>query len=305
MAKPIHITLLTDARYLKPKPGDWYVENIFQEDDLLTAALATRGFNVHRTNWDNPDFDWTQTQYALFRTTWDYFDRFPEFSEWLQTTKSKTIFLNPLALVQWNMDKHYLNDLAMLGINVPPTIFLETGNERRLADILQESGWNEAVLKPAVGGAGRHTYRLNGHNCTAHEGIFRELITNEAMLLQEFMYNVPIKGEVALMVFDGKFTHAVLKRAKEGDFRVQDDFGGTVYDYTPTAKEIAFAESVVRACSPLPIYARVDLIWDNENQLSVSELEMIEPELWMRNFPESAEIFADALLKFHQKLQPK
>jgi hypothetical protein len=70
------ITLLTEIRYLQPKPDDWYVENIMLEDRLLRAALEKRGLRVHRTRWDDPAMDWSTTRFALFRTTWDYFDRF-------------------------------------------------------------------------------------------------------------------------------------------------------------------------------------------------------------------------------------
>jgi glutathione synthase/RimK-type ligase-like ATP-grasp enzyme len=174
-------------------------------------------------------------------------------------------------------------------------LFIEKGDVRSLAEMVQASGWQECVLKPAVGGAGRHTYRLNVHNIAAQESLFRKLIAEEAFLLQDFMQQITVKGEVALMLFEGKFTHAVLKKAKAGDFRVQDDFGGTVHDYQPTQEEITFAEAVVRTCDPLPVYARVDVIWDNEDRLCVSELELIEPELWFRNCPVAAEAMADGI----------
>jgi hypothetical protein len=93
----------------------------------------------------------------------------------------------------------------------------------------------------------------------------------------------------------GEYTHAVLKRAKEGDFRVQDDFGGTLHDYHPNEKEIDFAIRAVQACPGQPLYARVDLIWNNQNQPVLSELELIEPELWFRREPDAAEVLADAI----------
>ncbi|MEO0438812.1 MAG: hypothetical protein AAF098_18120, partial [Pseudomonadota bacterium] len=65
--------------------------------------------------------------------------------------------------------------------------------------------------------------------------------------MQPFQHRIVSEGEVSMMVFNGQFTHAVLKKAKAGDFRVQDDFGGTVDDYTPTEEEIEFAKNTVRA----------------------------------------------------------
>ena len=40
--------------------------------------------------------------------------------------------------------------------------------------------------------------------------------------------------------------------------------------------------------SPMPAYARVDVIWNNKSELVVSELELIEPELWFRLNPHAA-----------------
>jgi hypothetical protein len=100
------------------------------------------------------------------------------------------------------------------------------------------------------------------------------------------------------MLFGGTFTHAILKKAKAGDFRVQDDFGGTVHSYDPSPAEIAWAEQVVALCDPLPVYARVDAIWDKKQEPALAELELIEPELWFRYHPEAAEKLADALTKY-------
>ena len=84
---------------------------------------------------------------------------------------------------------------------------------------------------------------------------------------------------------------------KKGDFRVQDDFGGTVLKYKPNSEEIEFAETAVKACETMPIYARVDMFTDNNGQLALSELELIEPELWFRNNPDSADKLAIAVKK--------
>lgn len=292
----IDLTLLTDARYVNPSAIDWYIQNVLDEDRLITEALQRRGLTVTRTNWDNPEYDWTKTRFALFRATWDYFDRFQEFSKWLTSVSDKTNLINPLSLVKWNMDKHYLRDLKKRGITIPPTLFIEPGENRSLTEIIKSTGWNDCILKPAVSGAARHTYKLNASNVKDHEMIFRKLIGEESMLIQEFQHQVTTKGEIALMVFGGKFSHAVLKKAKAGDFRVQDDFGGTVHEYYPSQQEIEFAEHTVSTCMPLPVYARVDVIWDNQNNLCVSELELIEPELWFRKHLPAADAFAEAVL---------
>lgn len=291
------IALLTESRYLDPHDPNDYVRNILTEDRLMRAALEKKGLRVTRVDWADPDFDWSSVRAAIFRTTWDYFLRFDEFSVWLNDVSAKTRLINPIELIRWNIDKHYLLELKNNGINIPPTRIIECGEKITLEELHNETGWKETVLKPTVSGGGKDTYRLNSKNLVAHESIFQSLISHEAMMLQPYITSIESHGEVALMVIGGKFTHAVLKKAKAGEFRVQDDFGGTVHLYNPSKEEIAFAEHVVSVCSPAPMYARVDVLLDNEGKPSVSELELIEPELWFRFHPPAADILADKIYK--------
>lgn len=289
------LVILTDHRYVNPSERNDYIDNVLLEDGLVKEALEAKGLRVYRTNWDNPDFDWTTTKAILFRTTWDYFDRFEEFSIWLNKVSQQTKLINPESLIRWNIDKHYLKDLSEKGIHTVETQFIEQGEQTSLQELADRYNYNHFVLKPTVSGAARHTYNIKFENIAVYEGIYAELINNEAMMIQPFIKNITTKGEIAFMVFGGKFSHAILKKAKPGDFRVQDDFGGTVHDYIPTQSEITFAENVVSKCNPLPLYARVDAVWDNDGKLAVAELEMIEPELWFRNDPKSATYLADVI----------
>ena len=97
--------------------------------------------------------------------------------------------------------------------------------------------------------------------------------------------------------FDIAFV-SVLKRAKAGDFRVQDDFGGSVEPYFANIDEIALAEKAFNACEPRPVYGRADIIRDNSNQLALAELELIEPEGWLRMMPKAAKKFAKAVANY-------
>lgn len=291
------VVLLTEGQYVNPVAIDWYVDQVLTEDRLVAEALEKHGLRVLKTNWDNPLFDWSSTKCILIRTTWDYSGRFPEFSAWLEKVSQQTRVINPIEQVYWNIDKHYLLDLEASGVRIPPTHIIEPKTEATLKDIQAQLGWDEMVLKPAVSAGGRHTYRLNKDNIGAHEAIFQTLILEEALLLQPFLYNIISKGEIALMVIDGKVTHGVLKRAKKGDFRVQDDFGGSVALYNPEPEQIALAEQAVAACDSVPMYARVDMVWDNEDQLALSEIELIEPEMWFRHCPNAATALADCIHK--------
>jgi glutathione synthase/RimK-type ligase-like ATP-grasp enzyme len=289
------IIILTDERYETPDESHWYQAQLLGEERLLMAGLEARGLRTARVAWSNPDFDWTRARAAVFRSTWNYFVRFADFSAWMERVADATQLINAPELVRWNVDKHYLRDLAECGVNVPVTRFIERGELTTLAEVMQANGWKEAILKPAVSGAARHTYRLNMANLESHESVLRDLLRDEAMMVQPFLGKVLTQGELSLMVIGGRCTYAVRKIAKPGDFRVQDDHGGTVHHHIPTADEIAFAEEVVAACPQSPLYARVDAVQDDEGELSLMELELVEPELFFRCHPPAADALAAAI----------
>jgi glutathione synthase/RimK-type ligase-like ATP-grasp enzyme len=292
------ITILTEACYVNPTERDQYIDNVMLEDELIIKQLEAKGLKVHRTNWDNPDFDFTTTKYVLFRAIWDYFDRFPEFSKWIEEVSQQTKLINPAEQIVWNMDKHYLKDLEDAGINIVNTNFIEIGDTRTLSNAIADSGWEHVILKPAVSGGARHTYKIKPGESNQHEAIYKELIAEEAMLIQPFINSIMDKGEVSFMVFGGKYSHAVLKKAKAGDFRVQDDHGGTVHHYEASAEEIEFVQNVMVKCKTVPVYGRVDVAWDNDGELALVELEIIEPELWFRESEKSSVMLADAVMDF-------
>jgi len=89
------ITLLTRKTYFQPKEVTPYISNILQERKLLQAALEKRGLKVDCTYWDDPNYDWSQTKAVVFRTIWDYFERYDEFSTWIEKVKTQTQLINP------------------------------------------------------------------------------------------------------------------------------------------------------------------------------------------------------------------
>lgn len=291
------ITLLTCRAYYKPDNVTPYIQNILLEQELLKSAFEAQGLKVDITYWDNPSYEWQQTKSVLFRTVWDYFERFDEFWEWLEQVKTKTRLINSYELIKWNIDKHYLRDLKNNGIQVVPTYFADRGNNISLQEIANLNDWKHIVIKPAISASAFNTYKITNDEIEQKEQLFHELLQTHDMLVQPFFPTISELGEASLMVFGGKFTHAILKKAKAGDFRVQDDFGGTVHDYNPTQEEIKFAEKVFQSCTSLPIYGRVDIVWDSNKHIYLSELEIIEPELWIRNRPESANKIAEAVNK--------
>ncbi|MDN0077282.1 hypothetical protein QU481_20830 [Crenobacter sp. SG2303] len=289
------VVVLTDSRWVTLDEQDWYSRQVHHEDGLVVDALRRCGLTVSRRAWDDASVDWHDAGALLFRTTWDYFDRFGEFSPWLDQVSSETTLYNEAGLLRWNIDKHYLADLREARINIVPTCYLEINEPRTLVQAVSDTGWDELILKPAVSGSARHTYRFAASDAARYECVYAELIQQEALMLQPFQHQIVDHGELSLMVIDGQVTHAIRKTAKTGDFRVQDDHGGTVHRYAASAEEITFAEAAVAAVPFDVLYARVDVIRDNDGRLAIMELEMIEPELFFRFNPAAADRLAAGL----------
>lgn len=293
------IVILTEDRYEKPRKKDWYTQNILKEDGLLLNALRSLGFSVTRSSWSSKKFNWEEVDYAIFRTTWDYFERLDEFLKWVNFYSKKIKFINDVDLILWNLDKNYLQNFPKE--DVVPSLFLKLNEKTSLDEIFKKTGWGELVIKPSISAASWNTHRVSKKSLDNFEFIFKKLKKNHKMIVQEFQPSVLDFGEISLIVFGGRFSHAVLKRAKKNDYRVQDDFGGSVGVYLPSKQEINFAEKIVSLCPKIPLYARVDLLFNQENKPVLSELEVIEPELWFRFNEKSADFLAKIIFDFINK----
>ena len=290
--KNYDVVVLTDSRYVNPLKTNTYISNVLREDELVINALKEKNLSVVKKDWNDSIFDWETTRSILFRSTWDYFDKFELFKKWFNKTKNKCLMINSTETIEWNIDKHYLLDLQEHQIPIPNSEFIKRGSSIDLLLLMQKKNWNEIVVKPTISGAAKNTYRLKEEEIIQFGPTWEKLIYKEDFIVQEFQNNVITEGEVAMIVIGGKFTHAVLKKAKEGDFRVQDDFGGSIAIYNPSEEMVKLAEKCTRILTPIPSYARVDIIWDNLMDLAVSELELIEPELWFRLNPNAAQKLA-------------
>ena len=291
----LDFVILTEDRYERPLKKDWYIKNIIKEDLLLMEALRNLGFSVDRVSWSSKDFEWSSVRFVVFRSTWDYFERLSEFRNWLDFASKKTTFINTYPQILWNLDKSYLSFFSQKGINIVPSFFVK--KKTSLVEIMNKFCWDEVVIKPVFSAAAWNTYRVSPKNLTKLEPVFLSLQKNKKMIVQEFQKSVLSFGEVSMVLIGGRVTHSVIKKVKKGDYRVQDDYGGTVGLYKASEKEVRFAELVVSMCSPIPAYARVDVIVDNNNKLALSEIELIEPELWFRFNPRAADLLAKEIQK--------
>lgn len=277
------------------------------DDDLqpLQQALEKAGIQAPIVAWDDPTVSWSRFDAALLRSPWDYADRLPEFLGWAENASKQTRLLNPLEVIRRNTDKHYLADLARLGLSVVPSEFAEPGDSAAaaLADFLEKySDAAEFVVKPAIGAGSRDAQRYGREQVVeATEHVKRLLDGKRSVLMQPYLASVDVAGETALMFFEGVFSHAIRKGAL-----LQKDVGPTralfatekITARTPGADELALAKAVLAALPGGPLaYARVDLIRAADGSPCLLELELTEPSLFFPFDKGAADRFAESLKK--------
>jgi hypothetical protein len=270
------IALVTASQM--PKPDS--------ETHLLVDALEALNVSTAIIPWDRPT-DWCAIPLVVLRTPWGYFRQIDEFLSWAHEVDHVTRLLNPYPIVRWNAHKSYLLDLQRKGMPVVPTRLLSAGDDRNsLGHIYSD----EIVAKPAIGAGafGAMKGRMAEDRLVSH---IESLLGVGDVLIQPFVPEIAMTGEVSLIFFKDVFSHAIRKLPAEGDFRVQDRHGGTVSDYHPVRRELEIASAVLAAAPGATTYARVDLV----NWLGAPvamELELIEPELFLRYAPSASTAFA-------------
>ncbi|MEZ6139623.1 MAG: hypothetical protein R3B84_03540 [Zavarzinella sp.] len=203
-----------------------------------------------------------------------------------------------MPLIEWNTDKQYLKDLRESGVAIPETRFIQQDSEISLESLFLGTGFADAIIKPFVGGAAKSTFRIAVNDSPQWETTWQNCLAQGGMLFQEFEPAIQHNGEISLIYFGAEYSHAVIKRAKAGDFRVQDDHGGTVAVYHPSKHAVEIGRQILLQAPQLPAYARVDLLPADYETYLLMELELIEPELFMRFAPPSAGKFAHVVKNY-------
>ena len=268
--------------------------HLTRDDELSAAALAARGVTVTPLPWTEIDpFAVLNAPPVVLRSTWDY-HRVPTlFLSWLQAMEeSGRAMWNGPAIARANLDKIYLRELEARGIAIPRTHWLDRPDAAGIAAALAAEQWDRAVLKPRIAATAYGTFVVQPDAWPPEDGLAPS--RSSGALLQEFVPEIVERGELSLVYIDGGFSHAVQRRAMPGDFRVQNEFGGTVKRVEPSPAARAFAERVVGAAAGGTLYARVDVVESSRGPL-LMELELIEPELYFAHAPAAAEAMAEAI----------
>lgn len=250
----------------------------------LRGQLQQRGIDTVFEPWQNRP----HSEHLLPLCAWDYAAQPQAFLDWLANAAcSGSRFANPPQLMRWNSNKRYLLDLAVAGAPVLPAVVVPP-DAAAVAGAIAERQWQQAVIKPVIGQSGLGVQKIEGGQVPDLSAYTSEI------LLQPYFDAVAQEGETCLIFFNGRFSHAALRRPPVGEFRANSAYGARVSAVQVGSDMIAAAADILAMLPETPLYARLDgTVW--QQRFYLNEVELIEPALYLHTDAGATARFADTL----------
>lgn len=277
----MHICILIPDAADLTRYDDWQDQAV-----VIEPLLVAHGLVVEWRAWTDPAP--IEADLVLPLMAWGYHRALPRWYEQIDRWQGAR-FLNPLEVLRWNTDKRYLLELQRKGVAIVPTQVHQGLDDAALAEARSVFGTADLVVKPPVSAGSDHTWLLrDGAPCPVEaQGL--------AMLVQPMMPMIASEGEYSLFWLAGEFAHAIVKRPKSGDFRVQGQFGGQSQAVQPPPAARALALATLEAIEADLLYARIDMVGDGRGGYALMEIELIEPWLSLDRTADGGKAFAAAI----------
>lgn len=287
---------MTKIAYLSSKvtlPGSpLRRSDAFEHDrmmDALREPFAARGMTVEDVDWADAQEDWSRFAAVIIGTTWDYWDQPDAFLDTLARIESVTRLYNSSGMVRWNSDKRYLQGLQSKGAKTIPTLWIDQVDAAAYHSAFNSLASEDLVFKRQIGAGADGQFRLSPADPCPD--------MPHPMMVQPFQSAIQTEGEYSFIFVDGGFSHALLKQAKSGDYRIQSSYGGIETKVSPSASDLASASAILDLLDETPLYARVDMLRGTDGEMLLMELELIEPYLYPLEGPDLGPLMAAAMAK--------
>lgn len=275
-----------------------YLQAHENEDFILLEKIKNIGYDIVPCFWTDKR-DWNIFDVVIIKSPWDYFLAPEAFNQWLNTLQKANIqVLNPVEIIRWNLHKKYLTEIAEKGFSVPACEWTPKGSMVSLQHYFELWNTNTLVVKPCVSAGAHDTFVVRKSDSEFQLQQWPILQQKADMLIQIFVPEIASSGEISLLFFGGKYSHAIHKTVKNGDFRVQFHHGGASEIAFPKEEIIEKAEAIVAEFAADCLYARVDGIQTKDDFL-LMELELIEPFYFLKDAPEA---YGNYLMALQEKL---
>lgn len=296
------------SRRAVDRPHNWSVRICFVTADIPQVleedidrphheeSFARAGVDLEYRFWTDGSTDWASYDLVVIRSLWDYTDRMSEFSEFLDGLAGVANVQNPPELIRWNLDKTYLLDLSTMGVPVVRT-FVAEDMDRVVAAIaaVGAAGSTEVVVKPVVSASSRSTGWFDVGDDAA-TGLAEQILRDGGQVLVEpFVPSVAERGEVAVIMFDGEFSHAIRKGPilEKGGGLIGGVYREEISPHRVTEAELSTATAASTATIRRArdagwlgsdenlLYGRFDVVELEDGSTALLEAELFEPCLFV------------------------
>lgn len=255
-------------------------------------AFERAGAQAQWVAWDEP-FPNEAFSTVVVRSPWNYHLLCDEFLCFLDQLASSVPVINHPEIIRWNANKRYLLELETKGFPIVPTQILSRQEGSRVLEVARSFGSESVVLKPTVSGGSYLTFKCDSNHADDLMAKADEVFAHSELMIQPFLSSVNEGGEVSWIWIDGEITHGVRKYPR---FAGSDESVSPAI--SPNDQIRDYVNRLLAPLSPMPMYARIDLIRLDSGEEVLSELELIEPSLFFAQFPSAADSFAQAICKF-------
>lgn len=261
--------------------------------DALNQGLAGRA-ELIAIDWRAPLEQLAQFNLAYLGTPWAYTEAKDEFLTRLGALEAAGVRIcNPVEVICWNADKLYLKELEERGAPSIPTLWPEAPTAADIATAFTHFNCDRLVVKRRVGAGaiGQDSFTLAAPPPA-------DWCMDQPAMIQPFLPAIQREGELSFIFVSGQLSHALIKRAAKGDYRIQSLYGGSEVPLDPSATDRAAAVAVM-AMLPFavpPLYARIDMVRLECGAPAVIEAELIEPYLYPQQGPEFGVRLAEGML---------
>ncbi|WP_034284903.1 ATP-grasp domain-containing protein [Schaalia suimastitidis] len=298
MAKPC-VTLVTSAD----------MPNLYRNEEGLLDALAERGIDPAIRVWNDPQVDWSDAGMCVVRSVSDYAKDRTKFLDW---ARSVPRLLNHADVLDWNTDKHYLAELAQRGLPTIPTAWLEPGQNLSKHQIhTRFPAYGDFIIKPAVSSGVRDIGRYSSIDIYQRQAAMAQTVdllgAGRTVMVQRYLEEIDVHGEISLVFFNGLVSHAVEKRIPLHTASVTD---ASIHEAVVTAQSAdtlawQWGETIRNALHAYVrdrmgrdeqfLFNRVDVVPDGKGSFHVMEVSMVDADLYLDATPEAMGNFADAI----------
>lgn len=256
----------------------------------LREALRATGATAEVRAWDDPAFNPRDFDLAVLRSTWNYYRTPERFLAWCDAAARATRLLNPPDVVRANAHKGYLRTLERRSLPVVPTAWFDRGAAPDLDSLLRDRGWTDIVVKPAVSAGSWRTKRFSAAQTTDAAAFLSAITADGDAMIQPFVPSVERGGEKSILWIAGEVTHTIIKHPRFAGHEERVELGPA-----PCRAEIDMVRAALGDLEDRLLYARLDVMLDADGRPMVSELELIEPSLFLLEHPPAMERLVTAI----------